>query len=93
MISRPDSNIWCFVSDIPVCFPAFPGAINLLGSNSFQKKIILFFAHHITFGGCVALKNYDHPWLISPTAISLISFNLKNLNPHGTGCIRYSFKG
>jgi hypothetical protein len=93
MISRPDSNVWYFVYDIPLCFQAFEGSINLLRSRSFLNKLILFFVHNITFGGYVALKKREHPWLICRAAISLIFFNLKNLNPHGTGYIRYSFKG
>ena len=93
MISPNNSGIWCFVYYILPCCCAVLGMINLLKSNSFPKKLIVFCAHTITFRGGVALNKYDHPWLISPIAISLISFNLKNLNPYGTGCIGYSFKG
>jgi hypothetical protein len=94
MVSPHNSGIWCFVYYIFPCCYAVSGMINLLRSNSFSKKLILFYAHTITFRDYVSLNKCDHPWLISRTAaISLISFNLKNLNPYGTGCNRYSFEG
>ena len=91
MISPHNSGIWCFAYNILPCCYAVIRAINLLKSKSFLKKLIVFCAHTITFRGYVSLNKRDHPWLIS--IISLISFNLKNLNPYGTGCIGYSFKG
>ncbi len=79
MISPHNSGIWCFVYNILPCCYAVIETINLLRSNSFPKKLIVFCAHTITFRGCVSFNKCNHPWLIS--AISLISFNLKNLNP------------
>jgi hypothetical protein len=94
MVSPRNSSIWCFVYHISPCCFAVSGTINLLRSNLFSKKTTVFCIHTITFGHYVSLNKYSHPWLISPiAAICLISLNLKNLNPYGTGSNRYSFKG
>ena len=86
MVDHPISGIFYFVYFIiPPCFQTSPGVFCWQKSKPFLQKSIVFDTCATTFQGKITLKKYNHPWLIATIAISLFFFNLKNLNPYGTG--------